>query len=102
MLLAGCSYRLWIIDATGWLLLPSLDKLAKERNEFCDKINQLLSSHNMESEKSSNSEVSEKTDRLQMHMSSLKVSKCDLGENLLLGPQRSSCRKLHQSLHKVG
>jgi hypothetical protein len=29
----------------GWLLLTSLNKLTKEKNMFCNKINQLLLSH---------------------------------------------------------
>ena len=29
-------------DDAGWLLLAPLDKLAKEKNEFCDKIKQPL------------------------------------------------------------
>nr|AWX42169.1 Fv1 restriction factor [Praomys jacksoni] len=47
-------------DAVGELLLASLDKLTKERDQFRDEISQL-----------------------RMHINDLKVSKCVLGETLL-------------------
>lgn len=34
-------------DDTGWFLLASLDKLTEEKNELCDKSNQLLALKNM-------------------------------------------------------
>ncbi|XP_031204443.1 Friend virus susceptibility protein 1-like [Mastomys coucha] len=64
-------------DAAGWLLLVSLDKLIKDRNELRDKINQL---QNMVKD---NKELNEKIDHLQMLINNLKVSKCALEENLL-------------------
>jgi len=39
---------LWQTDAAGWLLPASLDKLTKEMNELCDKINQFLASQDGE------------------------------------------------------
>ena len=44
-------------DDANWLLSASLDKLAKAKNELCDKINQLLASQNR---------VKDKIDPLQM------------------------------------
>lgn len=34
-------------DSIVWLLLASLDKMTKEKNELCDKIYQLLASESM-------------------------------------------------------
>lgn len=42
----------------GWLLLPRLDKLTKEKNELCDEINQHLTFINL---KKDSSELSNKT-----------------------------------------
>jgi hypothetical protein len=53
-------------DFAGWLLLASLDKLIKERNELHDKL-----------------------DQLKMQVNNLKVSKCALEENLLSSTQRA-------------
>ena len=61
----------------GWLLLASLDKLIKDRNELRDKINQL---QNMVKD---NKELNDKIDHLQMLINNLKVSKCALEKNLL-------------------
>jgi hypothetical protein len=52
------------IDA-GWLFLASLDKMTKEENELCDKINQHLAFQIMVKE---NYELSGKTDWFQMHI----------------------------------
>lgn len=54
-----------------WLLLASLGKLTKEKNDLSDKINQLLALQQTVQRKSMNSE---KTDRFQMQIHSLKVS----------------------------
>lgn len=63
--------------AAGWLLLISLDKLIKDRNELQIKINQL---QNMVKD---NKELNDKIDHLQMLINNLKVSKCALEENLI-------------------
>lgn len=69
--------------AAGWLLLGSLDRLIKDRNELRDKINQL---QNMVK---GNKELSDKVDRLQMNINSLEVSKNVLEENLLVSSHRA-------------
>lgn len=72
-------------DDTGWFLLASLDKLTEEKNELCDKSNQLLALKNMVKD----SGLSDKTGQFQVHMSSLKVSKCALEEHLLSSTHRA-------------
>lgn len=71
-------------DAAGWLLLASLDKLIKDRNELRDKINQL---QNMVKD---NKELNDKIDHLQMLINNLKVSKCALEEISSAGTELSS------------
>lgn len=70
-------------NAAGWLLLASLDKLIKDRNQLSDKINQL---ENMVKD---NKELSDKIDQLQMLINSLKISKCALEENHLSSSHRA-------------
>ena len=65
------------------MLLASLDKLIKDRNELRDKINQL---QNMVKD---NKELNDKIDHLQMLINNLKVSKCALEENLLSSSHRA-------------
>jgi hypothetical protein len=47
-------------DAAGWLFLASLYKVTEEKNELCEKINQLLASQ--DKMRKDNSEVSGKTE----------------------------------------
>lgn len=70
-------------DAAGWLLLASLDKLIKDRNELRGKINQLQNTVK------DNKKLSDKIDQLQMQVNCLKVSKCTLEENLLSSSHRA-------------
>lgn len=73
-------------EDAGCLFLASLDKLTKEKNELCDKINQCLTSQNTEEE---NNELSDKIDWLHLHINSLKGFKCALEENLLSSSHRT-------------
>ncbi|EGW01337.1 Friend virus susceptibility protein 1 [Cricetulus griseus] len=70
-------------DAAGWLLLGSLGRLIKDRNELREKINQL------QKMVKGNEELSDKVDQLQMQINSLEVSKCVLEENLLASSHRA-------------
>lgn len=73
------------------LLLASLDKLTKEKDdEICDKINQLPESQEMVKD---NNELSDKTDQFQLCIYSLKISKCALEETLHSSSHRAQVVK---------
>lgn len=61
-----------------WLLLVSVNKLTQEKNELCEKINQLLASQNMVKD---NNELRDKIECLQMYVYSLKGSQCALEDH---------------------
>lgn len=83
----------------SWLPLASMDK-KKGQNTLRDKINWLLASVNMVKD---NNELSDKTDRHQMHISSLNIFKCALKEICFPYTKEQKLRKFNPKFSlKVG